>query len=65
MGILALTADERVVDVSFAKDTFSVSLQDRAHHHCTARLVSEVDERVTGRAQELANCRRRLRNPLA
>jgi hypothetical protein len=28
MGILALTADERVVGVKFSKDTFSVSLRD-------------------------------------
>jgi hypothetical protein len=28
MGILALTADERVVDVTFTKDTLSVSLRD-------------------------------------
>ena len=28
MGILALTADERVVDVKFTKDAFSVSLRD-------------------------------------
>ena len=28
MGILALPADERVVTVSFAHDTFSVSLRD-------------------------------------
>ena len=28
MGILALTADERVVDVKFTKDTLSVSLGD-------------------------------------
>src|SRR2546426_12225411 len=28
MGILALTADERVVDVKLTKDTFSVSLRD-------------------------------------
>jgi hypothetical protein len=28
MGILALTADERVVDVTFKKDTMSVALRD-------------------------------------
>jgi len=28
MGILALTADERVVDVKFTKDTLSVALRD-------------------------------------
>jgi hypothetical protein len=28
MGILALTADERVVNVKFTKDTISVSLRD-------------------------------------
>ena len=28
MGILALAADERVVDVKFGKDTFSVALRD-------------------------------------
>jgi hypothetical protein len=28
MGILALTADERVTDVKFTKDTLSVSLRD-------------------------------------
>lgn len=28
MGILALTADERVVAVTFANDSFSVSLRD-------------------------------------
>jgi hypothetical protein len=28
MGILALTADERVVDVRFTKDTLSVDLRD-------------------------------------
>jgi hypothetical protein len=28
MGILALAADERVVDVKFTKDTFSVALRD-------------------------------------
>jgi hypothetical protein len=28
MGILALAADERVVDVKFTKETFSVSLRD-------------------------------------
>jgi hypothetical protein len=28
MGILALTADERVVDVKFTKDTLSVDLRD-------------------------------------
>jgi len=28
MGILALMADERVVDVKFTDDTFSVSLRD-------------------------------------
>ena len=28
MGILALTADKRVVTVVFADDTFSVSLRD-------------------------------------
>jgi hypothetical protein len=28
MGILALTADERVMDVKFTKDTLSVDLQD-------------------------------------
>ena len=28
MGILAQTADDRVVGVKFAKDTFSVSLRD-------------------------------------
>jgi hypothetical protein len=28
MGILALAADERVTDVKFTKDTFSVSLRD-------------------------------------
>jgi hypothetical protein len=28
MGIMALMADERVVGVKFAKDTFSVSLRD-------------------------------------
>ena len=29
MGILAIGADERVVDVKFSKDTLSVSLRDR------------------------------------
>jgi hypothetical protein len=28
MGILALTADERVTDVTFTKDAFSVALRD-------------------------------------
>ncbi|HEY7158844.1 MAG TPA: DUF2442 domain-containing protein [Gemmataceae bacterium] len=28
MGILALAADERVTDVTFTKDTFSVALRD-------------------------------------
>lgn len=28
MGILALAADERVMDVTFTKDTFSVALRD-------------------------------------
>jgi hypothetical protein len=28
MGILALTADERVADVSFTEDSLSVSLRD-------------------------------------
>ena len=58
-------SDELVLDVLFTEDTISVGLRDGRRHHRAACLVSTTAGRHRLAAQELENCRRRLRNSLA
>ncbi len=65
MGSLAIPADERVLDVAFDDDALSVSLRDGRVISVPLVLVPAPAERHAHPAEELANCRRGLRNPLA
>ena len=65
MGILAMTADERVTDVKFTKDTLSVNLRDGPNDYGPTRLVSSLVQCHGSPAEELADRGWRLRHPLA
>jgi hypothetical protein len=65
MGILALSADERVRDVRFSEDTLTVRFDGRSEYFCAFGLVSETVWWDCETALELEGMRSRLRHSLA
>ena len=65
MGSSAITADERILDVSFSDDALGVALRDGRVISVPLVCVSTSAECDSCLAKKLENCWRRLRNSLA
>jgi len=65
MGILALGADERVAEVSFTDSALSVALKDGRTITVPLTWYLRLLGATPEQKNELENCRRRIRHPLA